>query len=94
MLTSSFLITVVHPKPIADLGEFIAQRAWTIDGIYPRANETGGGAVTVRNLPAGYEAAFRALLLRYTSLVDSGDCYNGNSATEQVVIAARAALAQ
>jgi hypothetical protein len=42
---SSFLITVDHDKPIKDLGDLIAARAYTMDGV-----ATDSGGVTVRTV--------------------------------------------
>lgn len=33
MQTSKFIIVVTHDKPIADLGDRIAGRVWSMDGV-------------------------------------------------------------
>jgi hypothetical protein len=48
-MQSSFLVTVEHSRPIPDLCDLVAQRAWNIDGVNVSSPR---GAVTARAVQA------------------------------------------
>lgn len=59
------LLSIEHDKPIVDLVDKVAQRAWTIDGVRAEGYKVPGepGAVEARHLSASEAGAVAQVLV-------------------------------
>lgn len=58
-MKTTILLTVEHDKPIPELTDFVAQRAWTIDGVNVGNQQS---AVTARQLVGNELARVNAVI--------------------------------